>query len=156
MAGRAHASQLTPAHQQLHEPFTLPELTEMAQRAKNSKASLGALKPEMLKGAIKQLGPSLVALLNACVRIGALPAQWAISALTPIRKPGADHLRCDGYHGIAVGTLPAKLFASMLQSRFTTHTEAAGIRASGQAGFRPGYGCRDQQLALLCGLQAGL
>ena len=148
VAGRAHASQLTPAHQQLHEPFTLPELTEMAQRAKNSKASLGALKPEMLKGAIKQLGPSLVALLNACVRIGALPAQWAISALTPIRKPGADHLRCDGYRGIAVGTLPAKLFASMLQSRFTTHTEAAGIRASGQAGFRPGYGCRDQQLAL--------
>ncbi|KAL4854621.1 LINE-1 reverse transcriptase [Chlorella vulgaris] len=140
-----HQSQ---ALQRLHEPFILSELTAATKRVKNSKSCLGALKPEMLKGTIALLGPALVALLNACVRVGGMPARWAVSALTPIRKPGADHRLCDGYRGIAVGTLLAKLYAGMLQDRLATYTEGAGTRASGQAGFRPDYGCRDQQLAL--------
>ena len=136
------------ARQQLHAPFSSSELCTVAARMKNGKAVLGALKPVLLKAALQQLAPTLVALMNACVRFGCMPAVWAVSALTPVRKPDSDPLRCDGYRGIAVGTLPAKLYASMLNDRVVSFTEAAGIRASGQAGFRKSYGCSDQQLAL--------
>lgn len=148
----------------------------MAKRTKNGKSVLGPLKPPPLKAALGPLAPALVALMNACVRIGVMSPEWAISALTPIRKPGANHLTCNGYRGITVGTLcngqkvwvqldasdrffsvlmaasgctlPAKLFASMLNDRIVAFTEAAGVRASGQAGFCQGYGCSDQQFAL--------
>ena len=40
------------------------------------------------------------------------------------------------------------LLASVLNARLTTYLEDAGLRARGQAGFRPGYGCSDHILAL--------
>ena len=141
-------STLATARERLHGPFTTTELTAAMEGVPNGKSVLGALKPRLLKAASAHLAPALTSLLNACVRLGGLPSVWAMSALTPIRKPGADHLRCDGYRGIAVGTLPAKLYAAMLNARITSFAEAAGIRASGQAGFRKGYGCSDQQFAL--------
>ena len=144
----ASQSAIDRTRRQLHAPFDAPELCAVARRMKNGKAVLGALKPVLLKAALDQLAPALTALLNACVRIGCLPLVWAVSALTPIRKPDADHLHCDGYRGIAVGTLPAKLHAAILDDRIVSFTEAAGIRASGQAGFRKSFGCNDQQFAM--------
>ena len=120
----------------------------VVRRTGNSKAVLGALKPMMLKAALGHLAAPLVAILNACVHVGALPQVWAMSALVPIWKPGAAHQTPEGYRGIAVGTLHAKLYAGMLNDRITAYTEAAGIRATGQAGFRRGFGCSDQTLAL--------
>ena len=83
-------------------------------RLKNGKSVLGALKPTMLRRALPFLAAPLLALLNACVRVGQLPRTWAVSALVPICKPGADCLTPAGYRGIALGTLPAKLFGGML------------------------------------------
>ena len=102
----------------------------------------------MLKVAQHHLVAPFVAIMNACVRVGALPQGWAVSALVPIRKPGAAHQTPEGYRGIAVGTLAAKLYAGMLNDRITAYAEAAGIRATGQAGFRRGFGCSDQTMAL--------
>ena len=132
----------------MHVPFTAEELCAVVRRTGNSKAVLGALKPMMLKAALDHLAAPLVAILNACVQVGALPQVWAMSALVPIWKPGAAHQTPEGYRGIAVGTLHAKLCAGMLNDRITAYTEAAGIRATGQAGFRRGFGCSDQTLAL--------
>jgi hypothetical protein len=128
----------------LQQPFTETELRDRVQRLRAGKSVLGALKAEMLKRTIDQLAAPLLALLTACVRVGGLPRAWAVSALVPIRKPGADHSRPAGYRGIALGTLPAKLFGGILADRITEYTEAAGLRAVGQAGFRPGYGCSEQ------------
>jgi hypothetical protein len=36
----------------------------------------------------------------------------------------------------------------MLADRFTHYTEALGLRAQGQAGFRPNFGCSDQIFTL--------
>ena len=133
---------------QLQEPFSEAELMERVKQLRRGKSVLGALKPTMLKGAIDHLAQPLLALLNACVTVGQLPRAWAVSALIPIRKPGADHSRPAGYRGIALGTLPAKLFGGMLADRFTHYTEALGLRAQGQAGFRPNFGCSDQIFTL--------
>jgi hypothetical protein len=138
------SSQHRTARDRLQRPFTEAELRDRVRRLRCSKAVLGALKPAMLKRAIDLLAAPLLALLNACVRVGSIPRGWAVSALVPIRKPGANHLRPDGYRGIALGTLPAKLFGGILADRFTEYTEGMGLRAPGQAGFRPGYGCSDQ------------
>jgi hypothetical protein len=136
------------ARDRLQRPFTEAELRDRVRRLRCSKSVLGALKPAMLKRAIDLLAAPLLALLNACVRVGSIPRGWAVSALIPIRKPGANHSRPDGYRGIALGTLPAKLFGGILADRFTEYTEGMGLRAPGQAGFRPGYGCSDQIFAI--------
>ena len=136
------------AREKLQKPFSEAELEDRVRRLKNGKSVLGALKPTMLKRALPHLAAPLLALLNACVRVGQLPRTWTVSALVPIRKPGADCLKPVGYRGIALGTLPAKLFGGMLADRFTDYTEKAGKRAVGQAGFRPGYGCPEQILTL--------
>ena len=136
------------AKARMQDPLTSEELCAVVRRTGNTKAVLGALKPAMLKATLGHLAVPLVTILNACVRVGALPEVWAVSALVPVRKPGAAHQTPEGYRGIAVGTLAAKLYAGMLNDRITAYTEAAGIRAAGQAGFRRGFGCSDQTLAL--------
>lgn len=136
------------AKARMQDPFTSEEMCAVVRRTGNNKAVLGALKPAMLKATLDHLAAPLVAIMNACVRVGALPEVWAVSALVPVPKPGAAHHTPEGHRGIAVGTLLAKLYAGMLNDRITAYTEAAGIRATGQAGFRRGYGCSDQTLAL--------
>lgn len=137
-------TQAREARERLQHPFTQSELSDRVGRLRPGKSVFGALKPAMLKCAMDQLAAPLLALLNACVRVGCIPRAWAVSALVPIRKPGANHTRPDGYRGIALSTLPAKLFGGILADRFTQYAEEAGLRAAGQAGFRPGYGCSDQ------------
>lgn len=144
----SRASAAREAQESLQAPFTETELGGVAGKLGNRKAVLGALKPLLLKSAATSLMGPLTALLNACVRLGSMPHAWAVSALTPIRKPKAAHEQPTGYRGIAVGTLPAKLMAAALNARITAYLEAAGLRAPGQAGFRKGFGCSDQILAL--------
>jgi hypothetical protein len=89
-----------------------------------------------LKAAASQLTPVLSAQINAWMRVGQLPANDALSCITAIPKPGAAPGSCDGLRGIAVGTLPAKLFAAVLEQRVSDWAEACGCRAEGQFGFR--------------------
>ncbi|KAG7668037.1 hypothetical protein KSW81_005950 [Nannochloris sp. 'desiccata'] len=124
----------------LQTPFSMEELSPVLKKIKNQAGMIGTLRPELLKASVEHLGPAIVELLNASVAIGKLPKVWALSAITPIAKPGSDHRTCDGYRGIAVGTLAAKLYGSMLDHRIDGWAEASGIRAKGQFGFRKGKG----------------
>jgi hypothetical protein len=121
-------------------PLNEEELLAAIKRVKNSSSVLGILKPQMLKAAAAPLVPVLVSLFAACVRVGRLPETWALSAITAIHKPGSNPLTCDGYRGIAVGTLLAKVYASALECRMSSWAEAHGVRAAGQFGFRRGKG----------------
>ena len=47
------------------------------------------------------------------------------------------------YRGIAVGTVLAKMYATLLNSRLTRWAEANNLRAAGQAGFREDHRCSD-------------
>jgi hypothetical protein len=109
---------------------------------------LGILKPQLLKASVAQLGPAMVALLNASVAVGQLPKIWALSAITAIPKAGSDTKTCDGYRGIAVGTLAAKLYGSMLDIRVSGWAEASELRAEGQFGFRKGKGTASASFIL--------
>jgi Reverse transcriptase (RNA-dependent DNA polymerase)/Endonuclease/Exonuclease/phosphatase family len=121
-------------------PFSMEELSPALKKVKNRASMLGILKPKLLKASVAQIGPALVELLNASVAVRQLPRVWALSAIIPIPKPGSNTRTCDGYRGIAVGTLAAKLYGSMLDIRMSGWAEASGLRAAGQFGFRKGKG----------------
>ncbi len=47
-----------------------------------------------------------------------------------------DEMSCNDYRGISVAPVLAKLYAMVLEGRITKWTEANGVRARSQAGFR--------------------
>ena len=129
-------------------PFSVEEVSAALRKVRNGAAMLGILKPQLLKASLAQLGPAVVALLNASVAVGQLPKRWALSAITAIPKAGSDTKMCDGYRGIAVGTLAAKIYGAMLDARMSGWAEASELRAEGQFGFRRGKGTTSAQFIL--------
>ena len=120
----------------MHAPFTPAEGAAHCRQLRNRKAVAGSLPPWFLKAATAQLAPALAALFNAWVQMGQLSAADALSLITAIPKPGAAPDSCDGLRDIAVGTLPAKLFACIMERRISDWAEASGSKAAGQFGFR--------------------
>jgi hypothetical protein len=120
----------------MHQPFRLAEVAAQAKRVNGRKSVAGSLPPWLLKAASPQLAPALTAQFNAWHRVGQLPCRDGISIINPIPKPGGDTTSCDSLRGIAVGTLAAKLYATVLEARVSDWAEASGNRASGQFGFR--------------------
>ena len=108
---------------------------------------MGVLKLDALSVAAAELAPCLASIFNACQRVGALPRSWALCGITPIHK-GGDLTDPGNYRGIAVGSLLAKLYASMLNDRLMEWTERHGLRARGQAGFRKDHRTTDQVFVL--------
>ena len=96
---------------QMQNPFTAAIVAAHCHRLKGRKAVAGSLPPWFLKAASSQLAHTLAVLFNAWVRVGQLSAAEALSVIFPTPKPGG----LDGLCGIAVGTLPAKLFACILE-----------------------------------------
>ena len=95
------------------------------------------------------LGPWLVQLLNAVLCSGSYPQGWQTSCLVPVPKPRADPLVLDGYRGIAVGEVLAKIYALCLHNRLDPWAEdRAGTRAAGQAGFRRERSTSDNTFVL--------
>lgn len=132
----------------VQEPFSQEEVCESLKKVRNGSVVLGVLKPQLLKAALKELVPVLTALCNAAVSVGRLPDLWAVSSITAILKGGGNHSSVDGYRGIAVGTLLAKLYASVLDVRMSAWAETGDLRAAGQFGFRKRRGCAQAAFVL--------
>ena len=132
----------------LNAPFTAAEVEIAIGRTKNRVSVVGPLKPPVLKLVRTVVAPVLAELFNACARIGSLPCSWASSIITAIPKTDTISKECGDYRGIAVGTLPAKLYAAVLDRRLSAWAEEAGIRAEGQFGFRPRRSCAQAALVL--------
>ena len=112
------------------------------------KSVLGFMKLEFLRPVAPILAPILAQIFNACARLECLPQAWALGAITPLFKPGGNPNDCNSYRGITVGTLLAKLFAAIINSRVTSYVENGNLRATGQAGFRKGHRTSDQLFIL--------
>jgi hypothetical protein len=131
----------------LGSAFTVVEVEVAIRTSRGGKATMGSLKLNALAAASEVLAPVLAAAFNACWRVGVLPATWALCGITPIPKSG-DPGDAGNYRGIAVGSLLAKLYASMLNRRLMGWAEQHGVRARGQAGFRRDYRTTDQVFVL--------
>lgn len=132
---------------ELNAPFTEASVRQGIKSLHGGKATVGVLKLDALSIAAPQLAFCLAAIFNACRRVGALPQPWALCGVTPIHK-GGDASDPGNYRGIAVGSLLAKLYASMLNERLMEWTERHNLRARGQAGFRKDRRTTDQVFVL--------
>ena len=115
--------------------FTEAEVAAATKRTPAAKSVTAPLPPWLLKAAPESLVPSSPP-SYAWHRAGCLPAQDALSVTSPTLKPGADPAVYASYRGIAVGSLPAKLYASILERQLSDWAEAGNRRAEGQYGFR--------------------
>ena len=117
-------------------PFTLAEVRTMAAKAPLRKSVLGPLAPSLLRAALDSLAPLLLAELEARRRVDCLPSSDSRCDITDIPKPDTAPGDPAGLRGIAVGTQPAKLYATLLERRLSDWAQGTGQRASGQFGFQ--------------------
>ena len=68
--------------------------------------------------------------------MGRLAATESGSVITSVPKGKKPPATCADLRGISVGTLSAKVYATVLERRVSAWAEAAGVRAEGQFGFR--------------------
>ena len=132
---------------ELNQPFTAADIIAGASMLRRGSSTLGFLSVEALRAAAPLLAPAVAALFNACAQVGSLPPAWALCAITPIHKGGAV-TEPGNYRGIAVGTVLAKMYATLLNSRLSRWAEANDLRTAGQAGFREDHRCSDNLLVL--------
>lgn len=132
---------------ELNTLFTTAEVEQGIRCLRKGSATLGYLSVQAIQAAAPMLAPCVTALFNAFSSAGCLPPSWALSAITPIHKAGDTGLP-GNYRGIAVGTVLAKLFASLINARLSHWAESNGLRAQGQAGFREDQRCADHLLVL--------
>jgi hypothetical protein len=147
VASQAGSQQRFADGSELNTLFTTAEVEQGIQCLRKGSATLGYLSVQAIQAAAPMLAPCVTALFNAFSSAGCLPPSWALSAITPIHKAGDTGLP-GNYRGIAVGTVLAKLFASLINSRLSHWAESNGLRAQGQAGFREDQRCADHLLVL--------
>lgn len=137
-----------PDNTDLCQPFAAAEVASAIEMLQQRKSVLGFLKLEFLAPVAPILAPLLAELFNACARLQSLPQAWALGAITPLLKPGGNPSDCSSYRGITVGTLLAKLYATVINTRITTWAEDNYLRARGQGGFRKDHRTTDQIFVL--------
>ena len=74
-----------------------------------------------------------------------VPADWRKQVIIPVHKKGS-RADCDNYRGIALLSIPSKVFAKVILNRLKPWAEAH-LRES-QCGFRSGRSCADQLFTL--------
>ena len=125
-----------------------PSLLEAVIRRTRGRACVVCpLKPTVLKLLAPLMSPVLADMFCACARVGHLPWRWAVSCISPIPKAQGGHAHMWRSPGIAVGTLPAKLYAAVLERRIQNWAEKAGLRTDGH-GFWRGRSCAQAALVL--------
>ena len=132
---------------ELNHPFTSADVVRSINLLHRGSSTLGFLSVDAFRAAAPLLAAAVAALFNACAQVGSLPPAWALCAITPIHKSGPV-TDPGNYRGIAVGTVLAKMYATLLNSRLTRWAEANNLRAAGQAGFRADHRCSDHLLVL--------
>ena len=84
-------------------------------------------------------------LFDAIWREEVVPGDWKSQLLVPLHKKGSRTI-CDNYRGIALLSIPSKVFTKAILNRLKPRAEVL-LRES-QCGFRSGRGCADQLFSL--------
>ena len=74
-----------------------------------------------------------------------VPSDWVKQLTIPLHKKGAFDWR-DNFRGIALLSVPGKVFGKIIQRRLAQITEL--FLREIQCGFRSGHGCMDQVFTL--------
>ena len=87
----------------------------------------------------------LVSLASSVWESEKIPEDWVKQLTIPLHKKGS-YQECDNYRGIALLSVPGKVFCRVIQRRLAERAEQQ-LRES-QCGFWKGRGCIDQIFAI--------
>lgn len=126
--------------------LTTEEVTRAITRLKTGKsAGADEIRPEMLKATGEDGIAWIQRLFQVAWDTGETPQEWQIGVVAPIFKKG-DKAECSNYRGISLLSLPAKLYAKILEVKVRAIVEDKISETQG--GFRPGRSTTDQLFTL--------
>ena len=128
------------------------ETLSMVSREEEIREAIGQLKSgrapgeDMIVAELLKLGEETVVkwLTELAVKVWDtedIPYDWKKQLTVPLHKKGVFD-KCDNYRGIALLSVPGKVFCRVLQRRLARRAE--GLLSESQCGFRSGCGCLDQ------------
>ena len=127
----------------------MPSVEEIAVALQSLKLGKAPGKAEITAELLKLGGGIVVDYLThlACLvwESETVPDDWVEQLLIILHKNGSSQ-DCDNYRGIALLSVPGKVFCRVIQRRLASRAEHL-LRES-QCGFRPVCGCIDQVFTL--------
>ena len=131
---------------ELCAPITEDEISAVVFQMKNGKApGSDGITSEVLKLGAEVFIRWLTCIFNSIWTDEAVPSDWTKQLIVPIHKKGSQ-VDCDNFHGIALLSVPSKVFTKVISNRLKSRLELL-LRES-QCGFRKGHGCNDQIFSL--------
>ena len=88
----------------------------------------------------------IVALLNACLRLGYFPSSWKDAKVITICKPGKPPDLVSSYRFLSLLAILGKIFERIVLPLLRGHLEERSIIPHYQYGFQPGKSCTHQLL----------
>lgn len=117
------------------------EVREAIQKIKIGKApGRDKITPEMIKYMGKEGITKFTELLNEIMKSTVIPREWNAGIILPIYKKG-DKRVCENYRGITLMSVPAKVFARIIDKRIRNRIE--NTIEETQCGFRKGRSAQD-------------
>ena len=132
----------------LNEPITREEVENSLHRAKLNRApGFDAIPAEVLRNSV--CIDLLYRIINFCFENGSVPSEWNKGVIRPIPKSDANDPRdplC--YRGICLISIPCKVYADILNVRFSQWIDENNIVVDEQNGFRRNRSCLEHIYAL--------
>jgi hypothetical protein len=132
----------------LNEPITKGEVKQSILRAKLKKAAgVDNIKAEVLKNYI--CIEIIHKICNHCFLSGEVPSAWNQSIISPIPKDSSkDSLNPNNYRGIALISVPCKIYCDILNHRISKWLEDNHKLGDEQNGYRKDRNCIDHLYVL--------
>ena len=122
------------------------EIAIAISQLKNGRApGMDGISAEMLKLGGEESVRWLKAISDGIWKEDSIPGDWKRQLLIPLHKKG-NHSMCDNYRGIALLSIPSKVFAKAILNRLKPRAELL-LRES-QCSFHQGRGCVDLLFSL--------
>ena len=115
------------------------------QMQKGRAPGLDGISTEMLKLGGAESVRWLKIIADGIWRTEMVPSDWTKQLPIPIHKKGS-HTICDNYRGIALLSIPSKIFSRAILNWLKPHADL--FLLENQCGFRQGRGCADQLFSL--------
>ena len=111
---------------------------------KNNKAAgPDEITHEIIKGGGEIMTKSLMTILNLCLHLEVVPADWGKGIIIPLHKKG-DKKDLNNYRGISLSSVIGKIYSRLIEHELSTHVENNEILGEIQGGFRKDRRTIDQ------------
>ena len=121
-------------------PITIQELHNAITKFKDGKApGYDGVSPKILKNFWVSFPDVLLAVYNACLRLGYMPYMWKTSIIRIIPKPGKDdYSKTNAYRPIGLISILGKTLERIIANRISGHLINNGHLSKNQFGFIAG------------------